>query len=92
MAFQNKTISGAGTVAAPCGAEAFDLVGTSAFNVTYFDYVDAVPIGDAAPAVLVATGYYKFTVYAPRGYAFKPGQLICSVDGACKVSPVRFGN
>ena len=95
MAMKNKSFPGDGAVTAPCGAEAFDLVSTAGFSVQYIDFVDQIPIGDAAPAVQYGAANFRFTVYAARGYAYTPGTKIAviSSSGAAVIAvPVRFGN
>lgn len=95
MAMQNKSFTANTVVTAPCGAEAFDLVSTAAFSVQYMDFVDQVPIGDAAPAVQYGAANFRFTVYAARGYAYVPGQKVAITSGASVAvvaAPVRFGN
>jgi hypothetical protein len=98
---QNKNFALAGgaafvPVTTQNGCEALDLVGTAAFDVTYADFDGSQQIGDASPAVPFGASSFKFTVYAPRGYAFKPGQTVAFLHsvGAQNVSasPVRFGN
>ena len=95
MTMQNKSFAGNGVATAPCGAEAFDLVSAAGFSVQYMDFVDKIPVGDAAPAVQYGAANFRFTVYAARGYAYTIGQkiaVISSSGAAVIVVPVRFGS
>ncbi len=84
---QNKsfTIGAGGTVpiTAPCACEAFDIVCTThAFSFTYGDDARAgVMIGAAAPADVLATSFWRTTVYCSKGQPFLPGETIGMVTG-----------
>jgi len=88
MSMQNKSFAANSVLTAPAGCEAFDVISTAAFSVQYMDYKDGIPVGDAAPAVQYGAANFRFTVYAPRGYAFAPGQKIAVVSGATQVTLV----
>lgn len=74
---QNKsfTISGVTPITAPCPSSAFDLVSAATFNFQHADPNDGHAIGDAAPAVQIGTGSFRFQLVKPEG-VFQTGQTL----------------